>query len=486
MVAGGTRSASCAAMQTEALQNHATGSGAAAPGPAIQSYSRLREARPVERHVARSHAEVAERLTRAAEKGNRITFRGGGRSFDDQALNDDIVVDVGAFDRVVSVDTARAELTVDGGARWGAILDATVEQGLLPHVVVTTSGATAAGTVSANSLSRCSPRYGHTGDHVVSLQLITPTGETLSCSRSSNADLFHAVVGGFGYFGFVAQVKFDLLRVGPRRRVRTVIDRCEGLPRFIERLTEASLAPMPHDAVYSVFSLADPKRGAVFRSTYTEEPVGPCLTLYRPYVWHRPLGELLFLSSRVSNAFCHASYRHEFGRGPFVDELRGYTFCMEGNERAKAIADRFGVNWTSLQHSYTVPTASLSAFLEDAARLFASHDVYPCLLDALYRPGSGYLLCASNGLPGFCVSYVFEGMGARRFEHVRRCLVELNEVALAMGGRLNLAKNVYATRPQLRRMYAHATGELAKQKARVDPRHVLANGFFDRAFGSES
>jgi decaprenylphospho-beta-D-ribofuranose 2-oxidase len=452
----------------------------------IRSYSRLREARPRDHRVARSSEDVASSLREAGDLGRRLTLRGGGRSFDDQALNDDIVVELGGLDRIVSVDLDRREVTVEGGASWGRILEATLAHGLIPHILVTTSRATAGGTLSANCLSRSSPRYGHSGDHVRSLELLTADGRTRTCSREVNPDLFRAVVGGFGYFGLVTHATFDLLAVGERRRVRTVIDRCEGLSRFVDRLVEASLEPEPYDAVYSVYSLRNPQRGAVFRSSYTEEPSKNPLTLYRPGAWHRPLSELLFLSSRLSNAFCHASYHYEFGRGPFVDDLYGYTFCMEGNERAKAIADRFGVRWTSIQHSYTVPTESLLGFLQESSRLFRSRDVYPCLLDALFRPGSDYLLCSSNGMPGFCVSYVFEGLGSRGLAKVQRCLMELNEIALVAGGRLNLAKNVYASGDQLRRMYAHAATELASLKARVDPRHVLANAFFDRAFGAKA
>src|SRR5262249_17414678 len=156
---------------------------------------------------------IASLLGRAAREGRRATIRASGRSFDDQALNEDIVIDVSGFDRILALDVARREVTVQGGARWGAILDASLEHGLLPHILVTTPSATAAGTLSANCLSRSTPRYGHTGDHVRSLSLLTVDGQRLVCSRSENADLFRAVVGGFGYFGVVTEATFDLLEV---------------------------------------------------------------------------------------------------------------------------------------------------------------------------------------------------------------------------------------------------------------------------------
>jgi FAD/FMN-containing dehydrogenase/fatty acid desaturase len=464
----------------------ASGANGRAMSPARQSlssYSRLRRISPAELHVPGCLEEVAALLGRAAREGRRATIRGAGRSFDDQALNDDLVIDVSGFDRILALDVTRREVTVQGGARWDAIMDASLEEGLIPHILVTTPGATAAGTLSANCLSRSTPRYGHTGDHVRSLSLLTVGGDILTCSRSENAELFRAVVGGFGYFGVVLQATYDLLHIGRRRNVKTVIERCEGLPAFTERLTEMSLDPAPYDGVYSVFSLAAPQRGAVLRSLYTEEPLRGTLHIHQPYSWYRPLAELLFLSSRISNAFCHASYKYVFGRGPFVDSLRGYTFCMEGNERAKAIADRVGISMTAIQHSYAVPTESFLAFLEDSARLFDAHAVYPCLLDAVYRPADDFLLSSANGLAGFCVTWTFEGVTRRKGARILRCLHELNEACLAAGGRLHLVKNVYATKEQLRRMYGHAIDDLARLKAQVDPRGVLMNDFFGRAFG---
>jgi decaprenylphospho-beta-D-ribofuranose 2-oxidase len=411
--------------------------------------------------------------------------RAGGRSFDGQAINDDIIVDVSRLDRVVRVDAASREVTVETGARRGHIVDATLEQGLIPHVLVTTRRATAGGTLSSNCVSRSSARYGKTGDHVRSVELLTVDGATVTCSREHHPELFRAVVGGFGYFGVVTRATYDLLAIGARRRMKTVIERFEGLEAFVDGLIAASLAAAPHDAVYSVFSLRNPLRGAVLRSTYTDEPVGRQLHIYEPYAWQRAVAEVLFVSSRVSNALAHASYRHVFTRGPFVDDLYGYTFCMEGNEKMKEAADRIGVTVGSIQHAYVLPTAAALGFFRDPARLFATHDIYPNLLDAMYLPADDCILSPSRALPGVFTSFLFEGPSRRQHERIVACLRELNEACVAAGGRLSLLKDVYATPTQLRRMYGHALDEAAALKAKYDPRMVLRNAFFDRAFGTE-
>jgi decaprenylphospho-beta-D-ribofuranose 2-oxidase len=427
--------------------------------------------------------EIARVLRRANGEGRRVTVRAGGRSFDGQAINDDIILDVSRLDRIARVDAAKREVRAEASARWGDIFEATLQEGLIPHIVVTTRRATAGGTLASNCISRSSALHGHTGDHVLSLDVVTASGETRTCSRTEHPDLFRAVVGGLGYFGVVTDVTYDLKEIGARRRVRTVIDRCEGLDAFVERLVSASLNPEPYEAVYSVFSLRSPQRGAVLRSLYTDEPLGKQLHIYEPFGWRRALGEVLFVSSSISNALSHASYRHVFQRGPFVDDLHGYTFCMEGNERMKEAADRMGVTVGSIQHAYVLPTSSVLFFLTEAARMFERHDVYPNLLDALYIPADDFVLSPSRSLPGVCASFVFEGPSRRQHERIAACLRELNDVCADAGGRLSLAKDVYATLPQMQRMYRHALGDVAALKTRYDPRGTLRNAFFDRAFG---
>jgi decaprenylphospho-beta-D-ribofuranose 2-oxidase len=449
----------------------------------LTSYGGLREARPQEVHTTRELDALAALLARAARDGRRVTVRAAGRSFDDQAMNDDIVVDVAGMDRILAFDLTAREITVEPGVSWGAIVQHTLPHGLLPHILVTTPWATAGGTLSANCISRSTPRYGHTGDHVRSLELLTVGGDAVHCARDCNAELFRAVIGGFGYFGVVTRITYDLLAIGDRRQVRTEIDRREGLPDFLARLTEASQDPGEDDAVSSVFSLAPPQRGAVVRSRYTGEPVGKRLFLHQPWTWYRPLAEVLFASSAVGNAVCHASYKYVFGGGPFVDDLHGYTFCMEGNERMKALTARMGIRVRSVQPSFAVPTESTHFFLSEATRLMKDFDVYPSLLDALYRPTDDFLLSSANTLPGFCVSFLFEAVTSGKYERLAPCLLALNDACLAAGGRLHLIKNVHATRAQLGAMYAHAAGDLARIKSRVDPRGVLVNDFFARAFG---
>ena len=55
---------------------------------------------------------------------------------------------------------------------------------------------------------------------VESLQLMNAKGDVIRCDRSTNPDLFHLVIGGYGLFGVVTLV---CLRLTPRVKVRRVV-----------------------------------------------------------------------------------------------------------------------------------------------------------------------------------------------------------------------------------------------------------------------
>ncbi|MDO9091369.1 MAG: FAD-binding protein [Rubrivivax sp.] len=58
-------------------------------------------------------------------------------------------------------------------------------------------------------------RHGWTCDNVVSMEVVTATGEVLRVSSRDNGDLFRALCGGSGNFGIVTSFEYRLFPVGP-------------------------------------------------------------------------------------------------------------------------------------------------------------------------------------------------------------------------------------------------------------------------------
>ena len=161
--------------------------------------------------------EVASLVRRAARDGIRLALRGGGHSQGGRSLTDrGVVLDTTALDRV---QPAGPELVrAQGGARWGAVVDALMGARRLPPVLVDIGEATVGGTLSAGGIGTSSHRYGAQVEQVEQLEVVTGTGDRVRCSPTRNAGLFDAVRGGQGQFGIITEAWIRLRPAGKRFR----------------------------------------------------------------------------------------------------------------------------------------------------------------------------------------------------------------------------------------------------------------------------
>ena len=96
------------------------------------------------------------------------------------------------------IDEAGETATVDAGVVWRDLVEATCAQGLVPRVLTNNLGVAISGTLSMAGLGVASFRYGTQADNAVELQVVTGTGEIVTCSREENRELFDVVRCGLG------------------------------------------------------------------------------------------------------------------------------------------------------------------------------------------------------------------------------------------------------------------------------------------------
>lgn len=461
-------------------------------------------------YFPRSVEQLRALFRMAKQTGRRVTFRAGAQSLDGQALNDDIVISMIRFDSI-ELDEDRAEVTVGAGATWGAIARELAARGFVPYTAVSTSYATAGGTVSGGCLSRFSGTAGKEGSYVERMTLLTLDGRLLTLSRDEpTSALFHAVIGGLGYLGAVVDITYRVARVAPPGtpiRVVTQVTRCESFEELAEALVPPPELLLPAEggtaeedgwipeAIFSVaFQTLEGSRSMVLRSRYV---AGTSLEL-RPLLTHRPRHllrvpiEWLMRMSVVSRAIWTIIDRFIFDvTRPYVDELMGYMFFMDGNVLAKRIAQGLGMRMFTVQQSFMIPYDAgareeslrrLTGFLRKIDEIAARDGIPPIMFDVLHIQGDRFLLSANHGTDGFAVTLAFEAWDEDSVCRIRLRLSELSAHTLELGGRVYLVKNVYATPEQLEAMYAHALPEFVRLKQLVDPDGLLRNEFLERVF----
>ncbi|WP_206664091.1 FAD-binding protein [Thermomonospora catenispora] len=113
-------------------------------------------------------------------------------------------------------------VTVDAGATWREVLEATLPHGRTPPVLTDHLDVTVGGTLSAGGVGGASHRHGLQADQVLSLEVATPRGEVVACSPERRRDLFDAVRGGLGRHGVIVRAVLRLVPAPERVRVHTL------------------------------------------------------------------------------------------------------------------------------------------------------------------------------------------------------------------------------------------------------------------------
>ncbi|MFI5045089.1 MAG: D-arabinono-1,4-lactone oxidase [Acidimicrobiales bacterium] len=177
-----------------------------------------------------TEAELRRIVVEAAEAGHRVKAVGAGHSFTDVALSDHVMVDLRRYGRILGIDNAAGEVTVQAGCRLHDLSLELWRHGLaLENVgdidVQTVAGATATATHGTGLA------FGNLSSTIVALRLVDGRGEVVELDGRHNADLFAAARVGVGALGLLSTVT---LRVVPAFHLHAVEE-----PRRIDEVVES-------------------------------------------------------------------------------------------------------------------------------------------------------------------------------------------------------------------------------------------------------
>lgn len=171
-----------------------------------------------EHSVARPSGR-AEAIAALASSDEPVLAYGNGRSYGDVALNPGgRLIDCRGLDRFISFDRSTGVLTCEAGVTLSEIIavanvvdgDGTV---WLPPVSPGTQYVTVGGAIANDVHGKNHHAYGTFGEHVLSIELARSDRGVVTCSRSQNADLFRATIGGLGLTGVILSAGLQLRRV---------------------------------------------------------------------------------------------------------------------------------------------------------------------------------------------------------------------------------------------------------------------------------
>lgn len=189
------------------------------PADRTTNFGHVVSARPQFLIRPKSAEDVAAAVTTAREYGITLSTRGSGHSQSFLAVSDGgLLLDMPSLNRIGSVDSKALTVDVEAGVHWGDLARHLSPLGLAPPVLTNNLDVTVGGTLSIAGIGVASFRYGTQGDHVVEMDVVTGTGELITCGPDRNPDLFWSAIAGLGQVGVITRARLKLRRVKPMTR----------------------------------------------------------------------------------------------------------------------------------------------------------------------------------------------------------------------------------------------------------------------------
>ncbi len=407
--------------------------------------------------VVQSRVQRPERLSALQELVARagtgsLTARGAGRSYGDAALNSKgTTVLMGRLNRMLAFDEKTGLLRCEAGVTLEEILAVFVPRGWFLPVTPGTKHVTVGGAIAFDVHGKNHHCDGAFSSFVSGLKLLTASGEIVACTRSRNANLFRATVGGAGLTGFITEAAVTLRRIETSRihlRRFKAQDLDDALSLFDEH--EASY---PYSVAWidclargkalgrSLVMFGRHARRGELDARLRDDPLGYAPGTRFSVPFNLPGFALHPLAVKSFNAFYYARQRTR--EMTAITDLDPFFYPLDAIGQWNKLYGRRGF----IQYQAVFPAATGRKALVEALNL-TSRRGKGSFLAVLKRFGAASEGLLSFPLPGYTLALdVPVGRGL----HV---LIEgLNRIALAHGGRAYLAKDAYLTPDIFREMY---------------------------------
>lgn len=206
-------------------------------------------------------------LRDAVVSAKKVRVVGGGHTFNDSPLCDDVLISLDDYAAVLRVDREARRVRVQGGLRLRDLNKVLEQHGLGMPVLGSTDAQSIAGLV-ATDLHGTGRDHGFLSEQVRELRVIAHDGSTRDVRRGD--PLFHAVLGGLGACGVVAEVELEVVDAFHLEKSTTMMDRAAT-----EADIDALLAANDHVSFYYMGGADEGESFRVHRWRHTSAPTTP-------------------------------------------------------------------------------------------------------------------------------------------------------------------------------------------------------------------
>jgi decaprenylphospho-beta-D-ribofuranose 2-oxidase len=417
---------------------------------------------------ATDRESVAKAVRSAGPRG--VIARGLGRSYGDPAQNGGgLVIDMTGLDRIHRIDVDEAVVDVDAGISLDTLLRRVVPLGLWVPVLPGTRQVTVGGAIAADIHGGNHHTQGSFTHHVLSLDLLTADGEIRTIDRTGpDRDLFWATAGGMGLTGVVLRATIRLDRVETSYFLADV-EQAQDFDELLERL-QRNDEKYTYSKTWFDSVTTGPRmgRGFLLRGSSAKLEDLPRKLRKDPLKFDAPQlfgfpdvfpnGMLNRLTAKALNELYFRKAKTQTDVVQNITEFYHLLDLFADWNRA------YGPNGF-LQYQFVVPFGEEDTVRRAMVAIVESGHL--SALNVLKRLGAGNDGHLSFPKPGWTLAVdmpIRPGLG--------QLCDALDELVLAAGGRLYLAKDSRLTPERFAQMYPRLD-EWREVRDRVDPERVF-------------
>jgi FAD/FMN-containing dehydrogenase len=440
----------------------------------------------------RSAEEIYSAFQLAKKMGVTVTARGAGRSYNDAALaGGGVVLDMSAMNQILEWNQATGQIRCEPGVTLEQLWQHVEPHGWWPPVVSGTMKTTLGGCLAANIHGKNNFKMGPIGEHVVEFTAVLPTGAEIVCTPTKNADLFYAMISGYGMLGIFVSITLQM------KRIHSGLLTVDALPvhNLREQLSVLLDGAPNHDYIVGwLDTMTGGKslgRGQIHAARYLHEGEDP-----NPQETMKLKNQIL--PPRIFGVFPKGLlhyFMRPFGNNlgwwgvntaKYIASLRKHTF-RQPHAAFHFLLD-YVPNWELsygrgglIQYQSFLPKETAEAAWTDILQLSIKNRLPSYLgVTKRHRPDK-FLL--THSVDGFSLAMDFKVTDGTRTK-LRSMLHDFDKIVLANGGRFYFAKNSETTAETALAFYGKETvDKFKKLKKRCDPNGLLESDLYRRIFG---
>lgn len=452
-------------------------------------HSLLNPCSVAEIHRVRSAEEVIDIVASAARDGSKIAICGARHAMGGQQFaSDGLLIDMTEMNRILHLDGDSGVVTVEAGINWQQLIEglkkiqADLAQELTWVIAQKPTGAddlTLGGSLSANVHGRGLSMRPIIAD-VEEFSLVDASGNLQKINRSNHYDLFKLVIGGYGLFGVITEIKLRLLRFCNLERCVSVVRSQDLASHFSKRIEDGH--------VYGDFQFAiDHTQDnflteGIFSSYKVAE--SSCSTPNAKKLSMSEWKELLYLA-HFNKGLAYEKYKTHYlasnGQVYASDTNQLSTYLAgyhEDLDNAHQHVGNRGQRSSEVIGEHYVPLNSLHEFLSGAASILREEqaDIVYGTVRLIKEDEESFLPWAKGDFACiiFNIHTVHDAEGREKTQNAFRRLIQLS---LSLGGSFYLTYHCYATRKQIEVCYPKFQTFLQK-KMQYDPDEMFASNWW--------